>query len=386
MSTTFSASSVAVALAQQSDHEILEALSLLFSLRPDLQGHFATICNSPQAPRLVGTISAFYPEKRYGFIKCEEVTHSFGMDTFLSDQELNGYTVGSLVSFSVVTNRDGKPQARMLSEPPPGATNKAAAWVQAARKELPKPSRRPPHPPEVVPPPKAARLNSPFGEVSAMGEVASGNGSAPPTVTVDGEEKFIGTISAFYEAKHFGFIKSEGVTERFGMDAFLSDKEIGGFGVGSHVCFNVVPNKEGKPQARNLGPIDQALDTSLTDEQALLGESMPNMDHLVGFLQQPVPPPVPTVSVALPKQDPEQRASALGIADPEQRFVGTIKAFVPERHYGFLTCEECQQQFGFEAFLSDKEIGAFNNDDVVSFSVRTNRHGRPQAYDLIAAF
>lgn len=362
---TTQAGAIVVALAQQSDAEIVEALSLLFSLRPDLQGHFAQICNAQPAPRVVGTISAFYPEKKFGFIKCDEVTQSFGMDTFLSDQEIAGYTVGSVVSFSVVTNKQGKPQARMLSDPPPGSQTWQPTGVAQnhAVQVRTVPPRIRPAPQEMLqfeqPPAKVPRRTE-------ASDVAPG---------LDGEAIYTGTITAFYEHKHFGFIKSAGVTSHFGIDAFLSDKEIGGFGIGSQVSFNVVANKEGKPQARNLRPAD-----AYSDETQVLGgaaEQMPDVSNLAGFLQQPIQPDWGVVGRVT------QHASDgdLG-AEDNQRFIGTIKCFIPERRYGFLQCPECTNQFGFDAFLSDKEIGLFTNDDTVSFSVRVNKTGKPQAYDL----
>mmetsp|Transcript_133646 Transcript_133646/g.236562 ORF Transcript_133646/g.236562 Transcript_133646/m.236562 type:complete len:378 (-) Transcript_133646:103-1236(-) len=372
---TTQASAIVVALAQQSDAEIVEALSLLFSLRPDLQGHFAQICNAQPAPRLVGTISAFYPEKRFGFIKCDEVTQSFGMDTFLSDQEIAGYTVGSVVSFSVVTNKQGKPQARMLSDPPPGSqqwqpTGVAQDHLGRTRRSWPQEMLQVEEPPVKIPrimPPAA--IDWPAASEAAL--------ASDVTQGLDGEMVYTGIITAFYEQKHFGFIKSPGATSHFGMDVFLSDKEIGGFSVGSQVSFNIVANKEGKPQARNLRPADGSSELD-ADAQVLggLAEQMPNVSNLAGFLQKPIQPDWGLAGTVTHQPEPEAQP------EDDQRFIGTIKCFIAERHYGFLNCPECTSQFGFDAFLSDKEIGNFTNDDTVSFSVRVNRTGKPQAFDL----
>lgn len=62
--------------------------------------------------RYVGVITTFMPERRYGFIQCEEVSKRYGKDTFLSDLEIGQNSVGSSVSFRVVLNKSGQPQAR----------------------------------------------------------------------------------------------------------------------------------------------------------------------------------------------------------------------------------------------------------------------------------
>ena len=56
----------------------------------------------------------FYPDKQYGFIKCDEVKVTYGLDTFLSNLILSRFKVGSTVSFPLIVNKDGKPHARLL--------------------------------------------------------------------------------------------------------------------------------------------------------------------------------------------------------------------------------------------------------------------------------
>ena len=56
----------------------------------------------------------FCPDKQYGFIKCDEVKDTYGLDTFLSNLILSPFEVGSTVSFPLIVNKDGKPHARLL--------------------------------------------------------------------------------------------------------------------------------------------------------------------------------------------------------------------------------------------------------------------------------
>ena len=53
-------------------------------------------------------------DKQYGFIKCDKVKETYAGDTFLCDVELGPFAVGRNVSFTVVLNKQGKPQARLL--------------------------------------------------------------------------------------------------------------------------------------------------------------------------------------------------------------------------------------------------------------------------------
>jgi CspA family cold shock protein len=60
-----------------------------------------------------GSIKIFNEEKGWGFIQGEEVAKTFGKDIFVHSKELSGYTptVGEEVTFSVIINADGRPEA-----------------------------------------------------------------------------------------------------------------------------------------------------------------------------------------------------------------------------------------------------------------------------------
>lgn len=77
-----------------------------------------------------------------------------------------------------------------------------------------------------------------------------------------------------------------------------------------------------------------------------------------------------------------ERAPPIINDDGSKRYAGTIYSFFPERKYGFIKCEAASEEFGFDTFLSDQELAGFTNGNAVSFSVRLNSHGKPQAHDL----
>jgi len=396
-------SALAQSLVRHKEDEILQAVALLLSARPELRISLARVTQEEPGGRCIGEITAFYPQKKYGFIRCDEVSAQYGVDTFLSSLEIGPFGVGSIVSFSVSLNKEGKPQARLLEDATAGGAAAGGGGAAALHELMPpppveqfslpggagggwQPPSPEPGPPGELPPPKRPRWTDAIGAAPPRPppQAPLVVGLAPPAH--DGvlqEMRYTGTISAFYPAKRYGFIESEEVTQQFGMDAFLSDKEVGPFSVGSFVSFSIAQNKKGCPQARDLRPASTPAEASaLLLDSWCRGESE----------NQPSPPPPtsllhPSGGTGAPvgKGSGSKGASPRVLKVSDDRYVGEIKAFYPDRKFGFITCGELKDQFGVDTFLSDKEIGSFTNGDVVSFTVGLNGQGRPQAHDLEAA-
>lgn len=73
--------------------------------------------------RYVGLIHKFDADKGFGFIDCPEARASFGRDVFIHKKQMNdGLENGTEVSFLIVRNKRGNPQARSVvragEEPP----------------------------------------------------------------------------------------------------------------------------------------------------------------------------------------------------------------------------------------------------------------------------
>lgn len=177
-----------------------------------------------------GVITCYYPEKTFGFIQCEELKNLYGMDTYLSSHEIGNFSVGDSVSFRYVLNKKGSPQARDLQPPQVAfvATPEDFSWGGAARQSPVHKRRRPDW------------------------HAQESRNAAPGAEPDAGMGRLVGTIKVFYPEKKFGFIASEEGTAYFGIDTFVSNKEIGAFGVGDAVEFSVAVNRDGKPQAREL--------------------------------------------------------------------------------------------------------------------------------------
>eukprot|EP00445_Apocalathium_hangoei_P035305 CAMPEP_0203952548 /NCGR_PEP_ID=MMETSP0359-20131031/86165_1 /ASSEMBLY_ACC=CAM_ASM_000338 /TAXON_ID=268821 /ORGANISM="Scrippsiella Hangoei, Strain SHTV-5" /LENGTH=199 /DNA_ID=CAMNT_0050885575 /DNA_START=107 /DNA_END=702 /DNA_ORIENTATION=- len=132
---TSTASALVQILVQHTDEEVLQALQLYISVRPGFREPAWEALQEEPIRRYSGTIATFIPHKAFGFIQSDQASVDFGKDTFVSDKEIGSFSVGDFVSFSVVVNKDNKPQARLLqsaSAPafavPPRPPPSAAVW------------------------------------------------------------------------------------------------------------------------------------------------------------------------------------------------------------------------------------------------------------------
>lgn len=85
-------------------------------------------------------------------------------------------------------------------------------------------------------------------------------GGVPPLFPAGGAGgmtgRYTGRIKSFNAKQGFGFIDCPEVHSMYGRDVFLHKAQIGDFKVGTEVVFNIEPNKQGMPQARDLVTID----------------------------------------------------------------------------------------------------------------------------------
>merc|ERR1719446_403547 len=64
--------------------------------------------------------------------------------------------------------------------------------------------------------------------------------------------RMVGVIKSFNPEKKFGFIECAETFNQFGRDVFLSDQQVGNYGIGATVSFAVSMNSQGLPQAMDL--------------------------------------------------------------------------------------------------------------------------------------
>lgn len=346
---TTAASALGQVLAQHSDEDVLQAIQLFVSLRPAFREYLALAMQQEPLKRYAGIITCFMHEKGFGFIQSDEAHVDFGKDTFVSGKEIGAFQPGDTVSFTLVVNKDNKPQARLLQS----ITGSTAGYdtsslISASQQGMPLLQQVVP---VYVPPPVsfAQDLSAPSEPLAKMARLSHIPPTPPPAVLPVSADvsagRFVGTITSFFPERHYGFISSEAAHSLFGKDTFLSDVEVGQFKVGDVVSFSVMLNKLGRPQARHL--------QYHTTSNEVLGSNL-------GF-----------------------PAMATPAVQEGKRYSGIITTFLPDKKFGFIQSTEVHQLFGKDVFVSDMEIGAFNVGSAVTFRVVLNKQGRPQARDLL---
>jgi len=168
------------------------------------------------------------------------------------------------------------------------------------------------------------------------------------------EDRHVGIISKFDPYKKFGFINCDETKALFGGDVFLSDRQILQFDNGDMVTFQYFV-KNGKPQAVELRAVD----------------GLPAGNF---------------VAVGGGGQEQQRQAGAGANFNPrepvsQEQHYGTITKFDPNKKFGFIECAELNQKFGCDVFLSDRQIGSFENGQTVSFYYMV-KNGKPQAINL----
>jgi len=61
--------------------------------------------------RFEGTVLCFCPQKNFGYISCSELRARFNKDMWVHKEQLANFGIGQLVSFMVILNKQGHPQA-----------------------------------------------------------------------------------------------------------------------------------------------------------------------------------------------------------------------------------------------------------------------------------
>jgi len=190
-------------------------------------GGTTTILDIGEGARKNGHISAFYPEKNFGFVKCDETFPLYGKDLWVHGEQISTFSVGDSVSFTLVLNKEGKPQAVDLQPP----FSRPASHVVSLYPRLSVPELG-------VPKSDASSLLQKRKEPVAAAETAG--------------QRFVGIFSAFYPVKNFGFIQCAETFETYAKDIWVHSAQTAGHSVGDTVEFTLTMSKVGNPQAIDL--------------------------------------------------------------------------------------------------------------------------------------
>eukprot|EP00927_Polykrikos_kofoidii_P073470 TRINITY_DN694_c4_g1_i1.p1 TRINITY_DN694_c4_g1~~TRINITY_DN694_c4_g1_i1.p1 ORF type:complete len:345 (-),score=47.48 TRINITY_DN694_c4_g1_i1:302-1243(-) len=266
--------------------------------------------------RYEGKIKSFSQKNGYGFISCEPIKEAFGNDVFLHGGQLGGLEVNSQVNFAILLNKESKPQAFDVM------AGKAEQYgkLRVDGHDAPKikrsqtPMETMPFAPPQMPMPgwgdafgwgggwdpsfwgkgmpgmmaamcgpwkgggpmlagKGCAMNESMpgacqgaamkGGANGRAQKGRGKDDAPPSfgempgVT---DRRFEGYIKNFNVNSGYGFILCDELQAVWGepIEVFLHGAQIGKHKPGQEVSFEVFLNKEWKPQARSLLPVDHA--------------------------------------------------------------------------------------------------------------------------------
>lgn len=303
------AQSILNEIAQHSEEALLLALQTLFG-EPDRRHLLEAVVDFAADKmffpsrilmdnRYSGTVKSFNAKAGYGFVECPEIKQAFGNDVFVHWAQMGSITQGSQVSFAVFVNKDAKPQAFDMLEAGTmpsygkskgksgqqaskgaekgswGADKGKGAWGAKGADFGQTPAWEPP-----AAFGKKSPLMMDMNQLIEMGANATAGGGtwkpsftpgagkgaakggkergdAPPTSEeIPGltDERFVGTVKSFSWSNGYGFIISEEVSSKFeeNVQVFVHQGQIGSFGVGDEVSFEVFLNKNRKPQAKKL--------------------------------------------------------------------------------------------------------------------------------------
>mmetsp|Transcript_100002 Transcript_100002/g.283042 ORF Transcript_100002/g.283042 Transcript_100002/m.283042 type:complete len:357 (+) Transcript_100002:30-1100(+) len=342
-----------------SDSELVSCVALLCNERPAFYTQLVEMLSQPTVPeaphpvqddRYVGVIKKFDKARRFGFIDCPDIHAKCGRDTFVSDMQIGRFVVGDQVMFRMTLNKDGQPQAQDLQDA-------AASALEAAY---------------------AGGAEMGAGAIEPIRPLAAPQAAAGLAPGGAGDGRYTGVIKKFSQEKRFGFIECPELWAQFGRDVFLSDVQIGMFTVGSPVSFTLTLNQQGHPQAQGLQDAAGAADGGAAAFQGAAFQGWASPEAVV------VPPPAKRQRTEAAERVPPPVQLAGYAAAAGARHIGVIKKFWPENRYGFIDCPELHAQYGSDVFLSDKQVGPFQNGSRVSFTYEV-KNGKPQAYELAEA-
>ncbi|CAE8716895.1 unnamed protein product [Polarella glacialis] len=192
------------------------------------------------------------------------------------------------------------------------------------------------------------------------------------------EKRAMGLLKSFSQQSGFGIISCPELELVFGVEVFVHLQQMGPWASllapGNPVSFAVVLSKENKPQAYDVLPL---LDAS-GDPQ---GMAMAGMEQAFGFGEWDgfgENGPLAGNGFGLSKKRKlEDPLAELG------RFAGRIKSLNAEKGFGFVICEDLQQQgFAGDVFVGGQQALGFEAGQMISFTAFVNEKDQLQAKDL----
>lgn len=246
-------------LAALDEDSVITVITSVLQARPELAPpvvNFAVpdLTYPPQKVlverRSQGFVKSFNEQKGFGFIQCEELHSVFGNDVFLHNSQACGIQPGTPVSFAVVLNKDNKPQAYDVQ---PHDSKGCKGYFKGGGKDM-------------MMGWKGGSMQDMMHMMQmwkgkGMGKDKSGkdkpafkSGGKPDEVSQLGE--FVGVVKSFNPNNGYGFIDCPELKQTYFHDVFLHHQQLGEFNVGDTVQFTGYLNSSGKPQGKDLKPVN----------------------------------------------------------------------------------------------------------------------------------
>jgi len=216
---------------------------------------------------------------------------------------------------------------------------------------------------------------------------------------------YVGSLKSFNSRNGFGFLECIQATADWGQDVFIHKNYVPNpWNCGQPVEFAVTVNNRGQPQAVDVNWLPKlpsqhkapAPGQRLTPVTAL---RPPVLQAAAAALPAPsAPKPAPGLETAAPRPPAQQQqqqqaaaaaaataaaaAAAAAVAQPEKRYLGTLKSYSPAQGYGFIASEEVMSLHGRDVYLDKSQLQKdqrWKFGQTIEFAITMNVKGQPQA-------
>jgi cold shock CspA family protein len=324
----------------QANNLVAVAHNNLFKVEPGLQqtGDIQSAGSDGLSGPFLGRVKSNNPVNGYGFITCEETQAIYKADVYLNQTEGHGLEPGQEVYFQVQRNQQGKPQAVGVSVVSKKRSYDSMSTGQQHVQMLPTMP--------IMPMPMRKDMNwqssSWQGGGLQLGQWQTGFWQH------DG--LFNGFVKSFNHEQGYGFINCDETWHLYHSDVFLHQNEASGLEVGSQVSFRVHLNGRGQPQANSVSAVGGVAKRAKTEADS---RSAPEPLHSLPLF-------------------------------PDGHFTGMVKSYNATTGYGFLECSVTKGLFSQDVFLHKSQVTeGIDVGSNVSFQVRLNKHGQPQADNVV---
>eukprot|EP00444_Apocalathium_aciculiferum_P053984 CAMPEP_0183601590 /NCGR_PEP_ID=MMETSP0371-20130417/180518_1 /TAXON_ID=268820 /ORGANISM="Peridinium aciculiferum, Strain PAER-2" /LENGTH=403 /DNA_ID=CAMNT_0025813683 /DNA_START=62 /DNA_END=1270 /DNA_ORIENTATION=- len=311
------------ALQSYDDEVLLAALTRFLEQRPELKESLLSALSMAASERYIGTIKQFDPSKGCGFIDCQDTEAIYGLDVWIQAPAIGTLKVGSIVEFSVRLNKAGNPQAEDLQD-----LSGIAAGDPSAMAPQPQQQQRLQQGFSQQPPQQQwQQPQHQQQQQQQQQHLQQGFSQQPPQQQWQQPQH---QQQQQQQQQHWQQLQQQQMQQR----------------------------QQWQQQQQQML------------QQQHLGSGVGQMGFESGLEGELGGPPADGL---------DEDTSGL------PRHVGSIKWFEPGKKFGFISSPTIMQEYGRDAFVSDQAIGHFVQGSTVSFVVRQNAQGNPQATDLQAA-